>query len=98
MIRFRSAIPEDLEFTYQLKKRTLKEYITETWGWDEEWQWKYHVENFNPEMVKIITENDKDIGCLLVVRVRCLRFSVLMYRHLRPSIRSNLKSRFLMPW
>ncbi|MFX1251041.1 MAG: GNAT family N-acetyltransferase [Promethearchaeota archaeon] len=66
MIRLRSAIPEDLEFTYRLKKRTLKEYIIQTWGWDEEWQWKYHVENFNPEKMKIITENDTDIGCLLV--------------------------------
>lgn len=66
MIRLRSAIQEDLKFTYQLKKLTLKEHVTQTWGWDEEWQWKYHVEKFNSEKMKIITENDKDIGCLLV--------------------------------
>ncbi|MFX0205686.1 MAG: GNAT family N-acetyltransferase [Candidatus Hodarchaeota archaeon] len=64
MIKLRQANEDDFDFLYQLKKETLKDRISQTWGWDEEWQKSYFTQNFKPENVKIITESGKDIGCL----------------------------------
>ncbi|MFX1515764.1 MAG: GNAT family N-acetyltransferase [Promethearchaeota archaeon] len=66
MIQFRPATLDDSEFLYNLKKRTLKEYITQIWGWDEKDQHNYHKENFNPEKFSIIQLNGEDIGCMSI--------------------------------
>ena len=64
MIHFRSATPDDSEFLYNLKKKTLREYIKQTWGWDEEVQCIYHKKNFEPKKYQIIQEDGEDIGCI----------------------------------
>lgn len=66
MIYFRSATPEDSEFLYQLKKKTMKEYIAQTWGWNEQIQRDYHQKNFNPEKCLIIQKKGQDIGCISI--------------------------------
>ncbi|MFW9856214.1 MAG: GNAT family N-acetyltransferase [Candidatus Thorarchaeota archaeon] len=66
MIKLRPALPTDFAFLYLLKKKTLKEYIEATWGWDEEFQYAYHQRNFDPSKLSIIQDDDKDIGCLSV--------------------------------
>lgn len=66
MIHFRPVTQNDSEFLFQLKKQTLKEYITLTWGWDEEVQRDFHQKNFKPEKYRIIQEDGQDIGCLSV--------------------------------
>ena len=32
----------------------MRTYVEQTWGWDEEWQWKYHQEDFNPAIMQIL--------------------------------------------
>ena len=67
MVELRQAIQKDRNFLYKLKKKTLKEYIQKTWGWDEEWQKDYHIQNFKPELIKIITKSGNDIGCISII-------------------------------
>ena len=67
MIKFRQVQRNDYDFLYKLKKATLKEYIAQTWGWDEEWQREYHSQNFNPKLLKIIIKSRIDIGCISII-------------------------------
>ncbi|MHA1977842.1 MAG: GNAT family N-acetyltransferase [Candidatus Hodarchaeales archaeon] len=60
----RPGTPEDLDFLFYLKEQTIKEYVTQTWGWDDEFQYSRHRKNVNPESYLIIQVAGKDIGCL----------------------------------
>ena len=64
ILNLRPANSNDYNFLYKLKKKTLKNYISKTWGWDEGWQKAYFSKNFKPELIKIITILGKDIGCI----------------------------------
>ena len=66
VIQSRPATPEDSEFLYNLKKITLKEYIKQTWGWDEGFQRNLHQKRFDPDKYRIIQDKGKDIGCISV--------------------------------
>jgi ribosomal protein S18 acetylase RimI-like enzyme len=66
MIHLRTATPDDSEFLYQLKKQTVKRYIKEIWGWNEEFQRSFHQKNFDSQKYSIIQKDGKDIGCLSV--------------------------------
>ncbi len=50
----RKATTADLQASYDIRKNALGEYVKQTWGWDEDWQWKYHLEDFNPEILYIV--------------------------------------------
>lgn len=60
----RPARQSDYEFLFNLKKACLKKYISETWGWNEEFQRKHFSDNFEPNNSQIITLNEQDIGQL----------------------------------
>jgi len=66
MIHLRLATPDDSEFLYNLKKQTLKEYITQIWGWNEKDQRDYYKKIFEPDKYHIIQQNGEDIGCLSI--------------------------------
>ncbi len=74
MIELRPANSDDFNFLYMLKKKTLKEYISKTWDWDEKWQKEYFFQNFKPELLKIITLSGKDIGCISILEETDLYF------------------------
>jgi ribosomal protein S18 acetylase RimI-like enzyme len=63
-ITLRPAIPADAEFCYQLHKAAMGEYITATWGWDEQVQRAFHERAFNPHRWQIITAGSADVGML----------------------------------
>jgi ribosomal protein S18 acetylase RimI-like enzyme len=50
----RKATPDDLQLAYDIRKNALGEYVKQTWGWDEDWQWKYHLEDFDTNILSII--------------------------------------------
>jgi ribosomal protein S18 acetylase RimI-like enzyme len=52
----------DFDFAYQLKKIAYKEYIEQTWGWDEGFQMKFHQENFSTANTRIIIVEDQRTG------------------------------------
>jgi ribosomal protein S18 acetylase RimI-like enzyme len=68
MIAFRNATTADFDLTYQIKKASIKPYIEQIWGWDEDVQLNYHVQDFKPDLIKILINKDGlDIGLLCVM-------------------------------
>lgn len=67
MFGLRKINDEDFEFLWQLHNAALKEYVTQTWGWDEDWQRKDFTERFNTADGKIIVINGTDAGFLWVI-------------------------------
>lgn len=62
----RQATESDSEFAYHVKRAALKEYVEQTWGWNEGWQRQYHARHFDPSGVQIITYQGMDVGWLEV--------------------------------
>ncbi len=63
-ITLRKATNEDFEFLYDLHRQTLREYVDQTWGWDEEWQAGYFRSRFDISDKRIVQQDGVDIGCL----------------------------------
>lgn len=55
---------EDFLLAYEIRKNALGKYVEQTWGWDEDWQMKYHKEDFNIDILQIIEVNGKPAGTL----------------------------------
>ena len=66
-IHFRLIKEEDFEFLWRLHNAALKEYVRKTWGWDEDWQRKNFLENFNTADGEIIVIEGRDIGFYWVI-------------------------------
>lgn len=60
----RKSTADDFQLAYDIRKNALGEYVKQTWGWDEEWQMKYHKEDFNTEILSIIEVEGKPAGSL----------------------------------
>ncbi|HEX8459932.1 MAG TPA: GNAT family N-acetyltransferase [Segetibacter sp.] len=56
------ATKNDFDFAFRLKKIVYREYIEQTWGWDEEFQMNFHKENFSTANTKVITVENNPIG------------------------------------
>ena len=50
----RKATSDDLQPAYDIRKNALGEYVKQIWGWDEDRQWKYHLEDFDTNILSII--------------------------------------------
>lgn len=64
--QLRPAKTTDFDFLYNLKVACLKEYVTATWGWDEEFQRAHFARHFDLNHNQIITVNNHDVGQLQV--------------------------------
>ena len=60
----RKAKIEDLDLTYKIKKNALSEYLEQLWGWNDEAQYEFHLEHFNPNNFQIIEILNSPIGYL----------------------------------
>jgi ribosomal protein S18 acetylase RimI-like enzyme len=58
------ATEQDFDFVYELKKIAYKEYIEQTWGWDDEFQLKFHRDNFSSKNTHIIKADERPIGSI----------------------------------
>lgn len=65
-ISFRPTKEQDYDFLYKLHVATMKEYVAQTWGWDENFQQEMFRKNFNPNELEIITFKKKDIGMISI--------------------------------
>ena len=63
-IHFRPATANDIDFLYSLHVATMKEYVDQTWGWDEAFQAAVFRKNYVPAEIQVITFAEKDIGML----------------------------------
>jgi len=60
----RPANHHDYDFLHHVHKATLKKYITQIWGWDENWQRDHFRDHFDPAKRQIIVLNGNDIGAI----------------------------------
>jgi len=64
----RPANDYDFWYTYELKKAALREYVTQVWGWEEEFQRDFHKREFTPDGTDIIVYDDRNIGLVRIER------------------------------
>ena len=61
-VRMRPATQNDFDFLYALHVATMKDYVDQTWGWNDAFQEMRFRETFDPEDTRIITLDGRDIG------------------------------------
>lgn len=64
MYILRPAKKSDYNFIYHLKSVCLKEYVSATWDWNEEFQQSLIAEHFDPKEIQVIIFDGQDIGQL----------------------------------
>lgn len=65
-LRFRSATRPDMDWLYQTFKLTMRDYIQQTWGWDELLQQHSFHDNLPAASFTIASRNGADIGAYSV--------------------------------
>jgi ribosomal protein S18 acetylase RimI-like enzyme len=65
-VNLRAASSADKEFLWWLHRATMREYVDQTWGWDDNWQRSRFERNFDPSSIQIIESKQHPIGFLLV--------------------------------
>lgn len=65
-IGFRSAVENDIGLLYALHVATMKEYVNQTWGWNDAFQESVFRKNYIPAEIQIITYDGKDMGMFSV--------------------------------
>lgn len=63
-ITFRQAEEEDFEFLWNLHKATMRSYVDEIWGWDEEFQRDYFSNRFEKINIELIILDNARIGAI----------------------------------
>lgn len=61
-IRYRKANQNDSELVFEIKKKSLKPYIEQIWGWNEKQQLEFHKGKFDYKLIKIIKYGKSEIG------------------------------------
>ena len=67
-ISLRPATREDYDFLWWLHCTTMRPYVEQTWGWDEQWQARHFRDRFDPATRQIIERDGVSIGCISVER------------------------------
>ena len=62
----RQARPEDRDFLFDLNRMTMKDYVEQVWGWDDQQQIAFFDDRFSPDQWQIIRADGTDIGVLIV--------------------------------
>jgi ribosomal protein S18 acetylase RimI-like enzyme len=65
-IALRPANEKDADFLWELHSVVLKPYVAATWGWDEEFQYRYFNEHFNPNRNQIIRYMGSEVGVMSI--------------------------------
>ncbi len=68
MYTLRQATEADYAFIYQLHRATMKDYVAQTWGWDEVVQEVMFKDRFDPGRSCIIVVDGRDVGILSMER------------------------------
>ncbi|HEY8599699.1 MAG TPA: GNAT family N-acetyltransferase [Thermomicrobiales bacterium] len=64
----RPVTAEDYSFLYDLHVAAMKEYVAQTWGWDEAVQQAMFRENFTPERSQIVMVDGRAVGVFAAER------------------------------
>ncbi len=66
-IKIRNGKSSDSKRLYDLYCSTMKTYVEETWGWDEDFQRNGFIKKLPPEKFCIIVKNGADIGAYFII-------------------------------
>lgn len=67
-VALRPATKGDFDFLWRLHRATMKPYVEETWGWDEEWQRQHFADHFDAERLHVVEKGGERIGRFAVER------------------------------
>ncbi|MFN2122158.1 MAG: GNAT family N-acetyltransferase [Candidatus Promineifilaceae bacterium] len=62
MITTRNAIGSDKDFLWRLKVAAMRNHIELAYGWNDETQYKFFENRFQPKGIQIIRYGDQDVG------------------------------------
>lgn len=65
-VELRPATSEDLDFLYHVHRAAMRDYVAQTWGWDEQWQREHFRQHFDPSEAEIIRFGGQDVGYITV--------------------------------
>lgn len=57
----------DEDWLYKLYCSAMREYVEQTWGWDDEFQRNGFQTNLHPTNFQIIDVNDDDVGAYIII-------------------------------
>lgn len=63
-LHLRRATGADKAFCYQVKKAAIGPYVTQVWGWDEEFQKQFHDRVFEVLQPQVVAYGVLDIGTI----------------------------------
>jgi ribosomal protein S18 acetylase RimI-like enzyme len=66
-IKLRDATGQDLDFAYSVLRASMREYVAQVWGWDEDFQQARFKLFFDPLTVQIIVYDGEDVGVFKVL-------------------------------
>ena len=64
----RRATGADAAFIYHLHRAAMRDYVAQTWGWDEAFQARVFEEHFDPVRYQVIVVDGRDAGVVSVER------------------------------
>ena len=67
-IHLRPGEHNDREYLWWLHRETMRDYVDQTWGWNEAWQRDNFDRNFDPLSLRIIEKDGDPIGYISVRR------------------------------
>lgn len=62
MVDYRQAGDSDFDLTYAIKENSTRNLIDSIWGWNHEFQLDYHKKQFIPGKIRIILNNNDEVG------------------------------------
>jgi ribosomal protein S18 acetylase RimI-like enzyme len=63
----RDALDADQEFAFRVKKAALGAYVDRVWGWDEDFQRRFHARDWEQHRPAIVMRGAEAIGTLDVI-------------------------------
>lgn len=66
----RKAEEKDFGIAYTIKLDAMKDYITQTWGWDEELQNKFHRDEFYRDNIYMVEVDGRRIGTIGINEIK----------------------------
>ena len=63
-VELRPATARDFEFLYRLHTAALRDYVEQTWGWDESFQRALFAKRFEPASRKLICWTGSPVGSI----------------------------------
>ncbi len=65
----RNGSSEDYQFLWDLHLATMREYVDQTWGWDDAFQRDHFASNFDASIIEILEIDENPVGFISIVRL-----------------------------